>query len=115
MLELGSGDGRVMLAAAKRGWNVVGVELNPLLVIFSLLITWKYRRQVQVRWGSYWGKPWPQADGIFTFILPRYMAKLDQRIETWRRGPVRLASHAFTIDGKKPETEQDAVYLYLYK
>jgi ribosomal protein L11 methylase PrmA len=32
LLELGSGDGRVMMAAAERGWNVIGYELNPLLV-----------------------------------------------------------------------------------
>lgn len=115
LLELGSGDGRVLLAAAKRGWKVVGIELNPLLVLFSLLVTWKYRKQVRVIWASYWGPVWPRADAIFTFMLPRYMARLDKRIEFWRTKPVRLASFAFTIPGREPIQTKENVYLYEYK
>jgi len=115
LLELGSGDGRVMLAAARRGYKVVGIELNPLLVVFSWLLTLRYRRQVRVVWGSYWGRPWPRADAIFTFMLPRFMPKLDERIEVWRGGPMRLASFAFTIPGREPRAERQGVYLYDYK
>lgn len=115
LLELGSGDGRVMLAAAKRGLKVVGIELNPILVLFSIFITWRYRKQVRVIWGTYWGKPWPRADAIFTFMLPKYMGRLDQRIELWHPKPVRLASFAFTIPNKDPIREQAGVYLYEYK
>lgn len=32
LIEIGSGDGRVLKAAAERGWNAVGYELNPVLV-----------------------------------------------------------------------------------
>ena len=115
LLELGSGDGRVMLAAAKRGLKVVGIELNPLLVILSWCITYKYRKQVRIVWASYWGAPWPRADAVFTFMLPRYMAKLDRRMEQWRPEKVRLASFAFTIPNKEPLEERNGVYLYEYK
>lgn len=114
MLELGSGDGRVMLAAARRGWNVVGIELSPILVLISIIVTWKYRKQVRVYWGSYWHIPWPPADGIFTFILPRYIAKLDAHVETWHTGTIRLASNTFTIDTKAPIAHKDGVVLYEY-
>jgi hypothetical protein len=115
MLELGSGDGRVMLAAAKRGWKAVGIELNPLLVLFSVLVTWRYRKQVRVIWGSYWDKPWPRSDAIFTFMLAKYMGRLDSRIEKWRPGPIRLASFAFQIPNRQPLREAAGVYLYEYK
>lgn len=116
LLELGSGDGRVMLAAAQRGLKVVGIELNPLLVAVSWLVTFRYRKQVRVIWGSYWGPPWPRADAVFTFMLPRYMAKLDKRMELWRpKEKTRLASFAFTIPGKEPAEIRDGVYLYEYK
>lgn len=115
LLELGSGDGRVMLAAAKRGLKVVGIELNPLLVLLSVAVTWRYRKQVRVIWGSYWGKPWPRADAIFTFMLTKYMPKLNTRIERWRPKPIRLASFAFRIPDKEPIREQAGVYLYEYK
>lgn len=115
MLELGSGDGRVMLAAAKRGWRVVGIELNPVLVVFSYVLTWRYRKQVRVIWGSYWGAPWPRADAVFTFMLPKYMARLDERLEHWRPARIKLASFAFAIPGKQPIETRDGVYLYEYK
>ncbi len=116
LLELGSGDGRIMLAAAKRGLKVVGIELNPFLVVVSWIVTFRYRSQVRLIWGSYWGAPWPRADAIFTFMLPRYMTKLDERIQKWRpEATTRLASFAFTIPGKEPIETRDGVYLYEYK
>jgi SAM-dependent methyltransferase len=114
LLELGSGDGRVMLAAAKRGLKVVGIELNPLLVMFSYAVTFKYRKQVRVEWASYWGRPWPRADAVFTFMLPKYMSRLDKRMEQWRPEKVRLASFAFAIPGKEPIAKRDGVFLYEY-
>lgn len=115
LLELGSGDGRVVRAAAARGLNVVGVELNPLLVIISRLVTWRYRRRVHIIWGSYWRVKWPHADGIFTFMIGRQMATLDRHIEAWHTKPVRLASFAFAIPNKRPIQERQGILLYLYK
>jgi SAM-dependent methyltransferase len=115
MLELGSGDGRVVLAAAKRGWNVVGIELSPLLVIISWLRTWRYRKQVKIVWGNYFITRWPDADGIFTFMIQRQMAKLDAHILRWQKHPVRLASYAFTIPGRKPVRHEAGIFLYEYK
>lgn len=120
MLELGCGDGKVLLAAARRGWKVTGIELNPLLVLVCKLRTWRYRDLVTVRAGNYWDtKLWGapgQADAIFGFVLPRYMEKLDMLINTWRgTKPVRLASFAFKIPNKKIDREDKGVFLYLYK
>jgi 16S rRNA A1518/A1519 N6-dimethyltransferase RsmA/KsgA/DIM1 with predicted DNA glycosylase/AP lyase activity len=114
LLELGSGDGRVVLAAAKRGWRVIGIELNPLLVLVARLRTWQYRRQVRIIWGDYFRVTWPPAEGIFTFMIQRQMSKLDKRIEAWHQKPVNLASLAFHIPGKKPVAKRGGVFLYKY-
>lgn len=115
LLELGSGDGRVMLAAAKRGLKVVGIEINPVLAALSWLITFRYRKQVRIIWGTYWGAPWPRADAVFTFMLPKYMSRLDRRMEQWRPERVLLASFAFAIPGKEPVEIRNGIYLYEYK
>jgi SAM-dependent methyltransferase len=116
MLDLGSGDGRVLLAAARRGVNVVGVELSPLLFAWSWLCTRRYRNQVRIIWGNYFAVTWPQADAIFTFMIPRQMSKLDSCIEQWRQDrSVRLASFAFAIPTKTPTKTRDGVFLYRYK
>lgn len=115
MLELGSGDGRVLVAAAKRGINVIGIELSPVLVIISWLRTRRYRKHVRIIWGSYFGRKWPPADAIFTFMIPRQMKRLDRRIKRWHTKPIRLASFAFTIPDKEPIKTKNGVFLYEYK
>lgn len=111
LLELGSGDGTVLIVAAKRGLNVVGVELNPMLVAFSWVRTRKYRKQVRIIWGNFWSKPWPEADGVFVFLLDKFMPKLDERMRTYKKP---LASIAFKIPGRTADAEKDGVFLYKY-
>ncbi len=118
LLDLGSGDGRILLAGAKRGLNVVGIELSLFLVIISWFRTRRYRKQVKIMWGNYFYKNWPPADGIFSFMIQYQMKKLDisiMRWQQWHKRPVRLASFAFQIPDKKVIAERDAVYLYEYK
>jgi len=115
LLDLGSGDGRVLLAAAQRGWNAVGIEVSPILVIISKIRTRKYRKQVRVIWGNYFFTKWPPADGIFSFMIQYQMRKLDERIEQWHTKPIQFASFAFKIPDKTIVKERGPVYLYEYK
>ena len=126
LLELGCGDGKVLVAAARRGWQVTGIELNPVLVLLCWLRTVRYRRQVKLVWGNYWHTGlWPKADGIFGFVLPKFMTKLDETIIAWRKqtkitksaktAPLKLASFAFAIPNKTIDRQQAGVFLYIYK
>lgn len=115
MLELGSGDGRMLVAAARRGIKSVGYEINPLLYVYSRLITRKYRKYVRVIWGNYWHKQWPQSDGIFVFLLQSYMEKLDKKIIDECNKPVRLVSLAFKIKERKHSGKKNGLFLYIYK
>lgn len=114
MLELGCGDGRVVLAAAKRGIKVVGYELNPLLAAIARVRTLKYRGQVKIIWGDFWRKDWPEHQAIFIFLLPKYMSKLDKKIMQSKHKPVKLVSFAFKIPDRKFNAELDGVFLYTY-
>ncbi|HSX07240.1 MAG TPA: class I SAM-dependent methyltransferase [Candidatus Saccharimonadia bacterium] len=111
LLELGSGDGKVMIIAAQAGLNVIGIELNPFLVVVSWLRTWRYRKQVRIIWGDFWRVTWPECDGVFAFLLDRFMPKLDARMRLVQQP---LVSFAFQIPGRKIDGEQAGVYLYKY-
>jgi 16S rRNA A1518/A1519 N6-dimethyltransferase RsmA/KsgA/DIM1 with predicted DNA glycosylase/AP lyase activity len=116
LLELGSGDGRVLVAAAERGLNVIGYELNPILALYSHLKTYKYRGQVKVVWGNFWKRKWPLTDGIFVFLMQPYMEKLDTKIVHQYTGKhVKLVSFAFDIKSKKPAKTHHGLFLYEYK
>ena len=114
LLELGCGDGRVLIAAAQKGYKAVGYELNPLLVVAAWIRTRRYRRQVRVVWGDFWRAEWPPAEAIFVFLLPRYMRKLDLQCADYPHRPLRLVSFAFQIPDKKPHRHRKGVYVYDY-
>jgi hypothetical protein len=114
LIELGSGDGRILSEAAKRGINVIGYELNPLLVIYSKIITWKYRSKVKIKWGNFWNTEWPETDAIFVFLLSRYMLKLDKKVTQSYSTPVKLVSFAFKIPGKEISLQKNGLFLYKY-
>lgn len=114
LIELGCGDGKVLIAAAAAGYRVTGYELNPVLVVVSYARTWRYRKQVTVRWANFWRVRMPQADAIFVFLLPKYMGKLDKKIIQEFSKPVKLVSFAFKVPNRDVAKEQDGVLLYRY-
>jgi len=118
LLELGCGDGKVLIAAAERGWTAIGYELNPLLAVLAWLRTRRYGKRVKVTCANFWSVKWPQADAIFVFLLDKYMVKLDTKIaQDYSRAtgrPLKLVSFAFAIPDKKPVKIRDGVFLYKY-
>jgi SAM-dependent methyltransferase len=115
LLELGSGDGRVLFAAAEQGIHAIGYELNPLLVGYSKIRARKYKGLVEVHWGDFWHQKWPEADAIFVFLLAKYMDKLDKKvIQEYPNRKIKLVSFAFAIKGKETSKQQDGLLLYEY-
>lgn len=114
LIELGCGDGRVVAAAAAQGLQVVGYELNPILAGIAWLRTRRYRRQVRIVWGNFWQREWPAAEAVFTFLLPKYMPRLDSAMGAYHHRPVKLVSFAFELPGRRPDAAISGVYLYHY-
>ncbi len=116
VLELGSGDGSFLVIAAKRGYKAVGYELNPLLVVVCKLRTWKYRSHVRVIWGDCWLASWPPSDGMFVFMMDKFMIKLDKKLIHYAKGKsYPVVSNSFQIVGKKHTKHLNGLYLYMYK
>ena len=111
LLELGCGDGKVLVAAAQAGYTAVGIELNPVLFVVSWLRTRRYRRQVRVLWGDFWRVRWPEADAVFVFLLDPFMPKLDTYMRAYKKP---LVSVAFRMPDKKVAQEENGVFLYRY-
>ncbi|MBP7821193.1 class I SAM-dependent methyltransferase [Candidatus Saccharibacteria bacterium] len=115
LLELGCGDGRMLVTAAKQGINGVGYELNPIIFLIAKVVTFKYRRLVRVEYGNFWHKKWPPTDGIYVFLHTRFMNKLDNKvIQQYNGKKIKLVSYAFPIVTKRAITEKNALFLYEY-
>ncbi len=112
LLELGSGDGRVLIAAAQAGLNAVGYELNPVLFFISWLRTRRYGKQIKIELGNFWTNEWPKCDAVYVFLLPRLMPKLEQKIKNESFFNTPIISFAFKFNKIKPLNDIDGVFLY---
>lgn len=115
LLELGCGDGKVVVAAAKQGIRVVGYELNPILAGITWLRTWRYRQLVTVHCADFWRQEWPPADAIFIFLLPKYMDKLDKKVMQYTKHEVKVVSFAFAVPNRTADAEMAGVFMYRYR
>lgn len=114
MIELGSGDGGMLIEAAKRGIKSIGYEINPFLFVFSWIRARKYRDMISVKLANFWTTDLPKANGIYVFLLDKYMIKLDKKITQEAKGKIRLVSYTFKIPKKKTESVNEGLYLYIY-
>ncbi len=113
LMDLGSGDGRLLKAAARQGCRGIGYEINPWLYLYSLVNCWSYRRQIKLRLADFWKSDWSEADVIVVFLIKRQMIKLDRQLADLRR-PVRVVSYIFEIPGRRPIAQNRNAFVYQY-
>jgi SAM-dependent methyltransferase len=98
VVDLGSGDGRNVIAAARRGARALGVEYNPDMVALS-------RRhadeagvadRAQFVEGDMFAADFSEADVLALFLLPSNMLRLRAKFLELRPG-ARIVSNTFTI------------------
>jgi SAM-dependent methyltransferase len=115
IIDLGSGDGRLLATAARRGCRAIGYEINPFMYLISLAVTWRYRRQVNIHLADFWHAPLPPADAIYVFLIQRLMPRLDAKLTHELTQPTPVISFVFSIPGRKPAVTTKNTYLYQYK
>jgi hypothetical protein len=114
IIDLGSGDGRFLLAAARRGYRAIGYEINPLLWLLSLVVCWPVRDRVKIYCRDFWRVSLPPADAIYVFLIDRFMSRLDQKLTRELTRPTKMISYVFAVPGKQPRRATKNSYLYTY-
>ncbi|HEV2816830.1 MAG TPA: methyltransferase domain-containing protein [Allosphingosinicella sp.] len=108
LIDLGCGDGRIAVAAARRGARALGVDLDPLRIeearaaarIAGLEARVRFRRQ------DLFATPIWDADVIALYLLPRINLALRPRLLTELRPGARIVSHAFDMGDWRPEAAE---------
>jgi hypothetical protein len=114
LVDLGSGDGRLLRAAAARGIKCIGYEINPYLVLISRLICWRYRHLVTIHTADLWQTKLPPADVIYIFGLERYMQRFAAKFATEITKPTKVVSYIFEIPGRQAIHQTANTYVYEY-
>ena len=114
LLDLGSGDGRLLREVAKRGVRAIGYEINPVLYVVSWIVCWRHRSLVSINLGDYWHTKLPPADIIYVFLLDRYMGRLDRKLSRELSRPTRVVSFVFQIPGRTAVRSSRNTFVYDY-
>ena len=118
LVDLGSGDGRVLEAAARRAVHSVGYELNPFLALYSRWRLRRYRDTI-VRCQDFWQSSLPQETAVvFVFLAGPFMDKLERKIqsEATRLGhEIHLISYGMKLKGSTPFAEKGGLVHYRIK
>lgn len=118
-VDLGSGDGRMVAAAAKRGIPAVGYELNPFLVWYSRYKLTALGLKAQIKLEDYWQSALPDHTAVvFVFLASPFMKKLDTKLqhEAERLGrDITLISYGMKIPEKPIEATRGGYLVYRYK
>ena len=96
--DLGSGDGRTVIAAAKRGTKSIGVEYNPDMVELSKRAAQKEGVTARAEFirGDIFQTDFSHANVLTLYLLPNLNLKLRPTILNMKPG-TRVVSHAFTM------------------
>ena len=104
VIDLGSGDGRNVIAAAKRGARALGVEYNPDMVDLSrrAAATEGVADKATFVQGDMFEADISQATVLALFLLPENMRRLTPKFLDLRPGS-RIVANTFGIDGWKAD------------
>ena len=118
LYDLGSGDGRTVIAAAKRGAQAYGVEYNPDMVALSERAAAKEGMAGKVKFihGDIFQTDFSKATVLTLYLLPSLNVKLRPTILKMKPG-TRVVSHAFNMDDWQPDqtetVESSTAYLWI--
>lgn len=82
LVDIGSGDGRIVIAAAKQGFKASGFELNPWLVWFSRYKAWKegVHKSTSFYISDLWKVSFSQYSNVVIFGVPQMMEQLELKL-----------------------------------
>ncbi|MCE5310538.1 MAG: class I SAM-dependent methyltransferase [Acidobacteriales bacterium] len=105
LFDLGCGDGRVLITAAKKfGAKAVGIELSPKLVEAANeeIKANHLEDQVKVIQGDLMETDLSSADVVTIYLLTHSNDKLRPNLERYLKRGARVVSHDFQVRGWKP-------------
>ncbi len=122
IVDLGAGDGRILLTAAKRFPNLraIGYELSlPVwLAAWMRIAAAGLRTRASIRLQDFFHQDLSAADVVFCFLTPEAMKKLGPKFKRELRPGTRIISAVFSIAGWTPEAREKPegrVVVYRYR
>jgi SAM-dependent methyltransferase len=97
VVDLGSGDGRLLNEAAKRGARAIGYELNPFMVWYSRMRARAFGDRITIHRKNLLEADVKEVTVVFVFGMEWIMPKISDKLIAEARRDVRIVSFAFSL------------------
>jgi len=117
LLDMGSGDGRVLVVGVEEfGARGLGIEITWFYYVWSLIkIKLKgLSNRIIIRREDMYKSDVSQADVVVMFLLQDTNQKLKDKLQQELKPGTRIVSHYFTFDNWEPVQKDLEHYIYLY-
>ncbi len=112
--DIGSGDGRILIALAKQGIEAHGFEINPVLV------WWSRRKSKQLHldhlakthWKDLWKADLSDFDVIIVFGVIYIMGRLEEKLQRELKPGSQVISLGFQFPNWMLKEKRNGLYIY---
>ncbi len=115
--DLGSGDGRIVICAAERGAKAVGVEADPIRVLWSKINASRSSAGANVRiiWGDFFKNSVAEATVVTVYQGEEINKKLKEKFDIELKPDSRVVSFSFKFEGWEDDKKHSDADVYLYR
>ncbi len=117
LYDLGCGDGRVIISAARRyGARAVGIEIDPLRYVWCqmLVIILGLQGRVKIIYGDLFSQDLSKANVVTCYLLQGTNKKLEEKLKLELNPGARVISNTFTFPGLHLVRQDERGELFLY-
>lgn len=113
-VDLGSGDGRIVIEMAKRGAESHGFEINPFLVYLSRkkIKALGLQHRAFIHWKNFWKEDLGKYDVIVMFQFHTVMKRLKKKLQKEISKKNRIVSYYWKLPQWKIIKKIENIYLY---
>ncbi len=113
-VDLGSGDGRIVIALAKAGYEAHGYEINPLLILRSRRKIKKLglENKAYIHWGNFWEKDLASFDLVVVYGITYVMQDLKNKFLKELKKNAIFICNTYTFKDWNYVKQSGKAYLY---
>jgi len=118
LYDLGAGDGRVLLIAAREfGAKAVGLEIGPIqcALIWLRAVASGFGNKIEVRWENFYKANLKDADVVFVYATSKEVMKLAPHLERQMKRGARLVSISADFPEWEPQEFDDRDLIFVYE
>jgi len=117
LYDLGAGDGRVLLIAAREFHaKAVGIEIGPVqcALIWLRVVASGLGNRIQVKWGNYLKADLSRADVVFLYATSKEVLRVASYLEKQMKPGSRLVSISADFSEWEPSAMDDRELIFVY-